>query len=109
MRPQCTRECYWKDMRRALLISAAAVMVLVPGVGAVSTALFPRQGRILPVGFWVLWLLVSLWTTFYAPIAVNWLTPSHQSSHQCAAYARWGITLGIINVLWSVAELLLLG
>jgi len=96
-------------MRRALLLSAAAVMVLVPGVGAVSTALFPRQGRILPVGFWVLWLLVSLWTTFYAPGAVDRLTPDHRGSHQCATYARWGITLGVINMLWSVAELLLLG
>ena len=103
------RDWYCKGMRRALLFSAAAVLMAVPGVGAVSTALFPRQGRILPVGFWVLWLLASLWATFYAPIAVDRLTSSHQGSHQCAAYVRWGITLGIINVLWSVAEILLSG
>lgn len=109
MRPQCVRKCYCKDMRRTLLLSAAVVLAMVPGVGAVSTAFFPRQGRILPVGFWVLWLLVSLWVTFYAPTTVDRLTPAHRGSHQCAAYARWGIALGMINVLWSVAEILLLG
>ena len=109
MRPQCARECYWKDMRRALLLSAAAVLMAVPGVGAVSTAFFPRQDRILPVGFWALWLLVSLWTMFYAPIAVDRLTQPHGSSHQCATYAKWGIALGMINIAWSVVEILLLG
>lgn len=84
-------------------------MVLVPGLAAVSIAFFPRQGRILPVGFWVLWLLISLWATFYAPIAVDWLTPAHRGTHQCATYTRWGIALGMINMLWSVAEILLLG
>jgi len=96
-------------MRRALLLSAAAVMVLVPGGAGICTAFFPRQGRILPVGFWVLWLMVSLWATFYAPMAVDRLTPPHRGSHQSAAYARWGIALGIINIVWSVAEIALLG
>ena len=96
-------------MRRALLLSAAAMMVVVPAGAGLTTAIYPRQARILPLGFWVLWLLVSLWATFYAPNAVDRLTPSHQGSHQCAAYARWGIALGVINMLWSVAEILLLG
>jgi len=96
-------------MRRALLLSAAAVMVLVPGSASVYAAFFPRQGRILPMGFWVLWLMVSLSATFYTPVAVDRLTPSHRGSHQSAAYARWGIVLGVINMLWCVAEIALLG
>jgi hypothetical protein len=96
-------------MRRVLLLSAAAVMVLVPGSAGVYTVFFPRRGRILPVGFWVLWFMVSLWATFYAPMAVNRLTPPHRGSHQSAAYARWGIALGLINMVWSVAEIVLLG
>ncbi|HUP03900.1 MAG TPA: hypothetical protein VMU19_07925 [Bryobacteraceae bacterium] len=96
-------------MRRALLLSVAAVMVLVPGGAGVCTAFFPSQGRILPVGFWVLWLMVSLWATFYAPGAVERLMPPHRGSHQSAAYARWGIALGVINMLWSVAEIVFLG
>lgn len=96
-------------MRRVLLLSAAAVLVLVPGGAGVFAAFFPNQGRILPVGFWVLWLLLSLWTTFYAPVVVDRLTPRHAGSHQCAAYARWGIALGIINIAWSVAEIAWLG
>jgi len=96
-------------MRRALLLSAAAVMVVVPGGAGLSTAIFPSHGRMVPVGFWILWLLISLWATFYAPVLVDRLTPSHRGSHQCAGYARWGIALGVINMLWSMAEILLLG
>ncbi len=96
-------------MRRVLLLTAAAVMVLVPGGAAIGTAFFPRQGRILPLGFWVCWLLVSLWAAFYAPAVVDRLTPPHRGSHQYAAYARLGIALGVINMVWSVAEIVLLG
>jgi hypothetical protein len=96
-------------MRRMVLFSAAAAMVLVPGCAGVFTAFFPRYGRILPVGFWVLWLLLSLWATFYAPVVVDRLTPQDRGSHQCAAYVRWGIGLGIINIVWSLAEIVLLG
>jgi hypothetical protein len=96
-------------MRRVLLLSAAAVMVLIPAGAGLYTALFPRQDRILPVWFWVLWLLLSLWATFYAPMVVDRLTPRTLGSHRCAAYARWGIALGMINLAWSVAEIVLLG
>jgi len=96
-------------MRRVLLLSAAAVMALIPAIAAAYAAFFPRQTRILPVGFWVLWLLVSLCVTFYSPLAVDRLTPETQASHRCAAYARWGIALGLINIAWSVAEIVLLG
>lgn len=96
-------------MRRVLLLSAAAVMVLVPAVGSTYAAFFPHQNRILPVTFWVLWLLVSLCATFYAPLAVDRLTPETYASHRCTAYARWGIALGLINLGWSVAEIVLLG
>lgn len=82
-------------MRRVLLFSATAVMVLVPGSAGVFTAFFPRHDRILPAGFWVLWLLLSLWATFYAPAVVDRLIPQDGGSHQCAAYTRWGIALGI--------------
>ena len=96
-------------MRRVLLLSAAAVMAMIPAGGGVYAAFFPRQSRILPVGFWALWLLVSLWATFYAPVVVDRLTPQSVGSHRCAAYARWGIALGIVNIACSVAEIALLG
>jgi hypothetical protein len=89
-----------------LLVCAAAVLVLVPGGASFYAAFFPRHGRILPVGFWVLWLLLSLWTMFYAPVVVNRLTSHNTASHRRAAYARWGIALGIINIAWGMAEIL---
>ena len=61
------------------------------------------------MGFWVLWLMVSLWATFYAPVAVDRLMPPHRGSHESATYARWGIALGVINMLWSVAEIVFPG
>ena len=96
-------------MRRLLLLSAAVVMFLIPAIGGAYAAFFPRQSRIFPVTFWVLWLLVSLCATFYAPVAVDRLTPEIHASHRCAAYARWGIALGLINLAWSVAEIVVLG
>ncbi|HYN15705.1 MAG TPA: hypothetical protein VES66_07955 [Terriglobales bacterium] len=96
-------------MRRVLFLSAAAVMVLIPGCAGVFAAFFPRHDRILPGGFWVLWLLLSLWATFYAPVVVDRLIPQDVGSHQSAAYTRWGIGLGLINIAWSVAEIVLLG
>jgi hypothetical protein len=65
---------------RCVLLSAAAVMGMIPSGTGVYAAFFPRQGRILPVGFWVLWLLVSLWATFYAPTVVDRLTPLHRGT-----------------------------
>ena len=53
--------------------------------------------------------MVSLWATFCTPAAVERLMPPHRGSHQTAAYARWGIMLGVINMLWSVAEIVFLG
>ena len=84
-------------------------MVLVPAVASAYAAFSLRQTRLLPVTFWVAWLLVSLCVTFYAPAAVDRLTPPTQPSHRCAAYARWGIALGIINLVCSVAEIVVLG
>jgi hypothetical protein len=89
-----------------LLVSAAAVLVLVPGGTGLYAAYFPRHKSILPVGFWVFWLLSSLCTMFYAPVAVNRLTAQNTASHRCAAYARWGIALGILNIAWSMVEIL---
>ena len=96
-------------MRRVLLLSAGAVMILVPAVSGFYAALFPRQSRILPMPFWLLWLVISLCVTLYAPAAIAHLTPSTQPSHRCAAYARWGVALGIINLVCSVAEIVVLG
>jgi len=91
-------------MRRVLLLFAAAVLILVPGCASVFAALSPRPRRILPVGFWALWLMVSLWTMFYAPALVDRLTSRNAGNHKRATYARWDIVLGIINIAWSVAS-----
>lgn len=96
-------------MRRMLLVLAAVVLILVPSGAGAFAALSPHPRRILPVGFWVLWLLFSLWGMFYTPALVGRLTPRNAGNHRCAAYARWGIVLSIINIAWSVAEIAWLG
>ena len=95
-------------MRRAVLLSAAVVLILVPGGAAFWMALFPHQPAILPIGFWIPWLLLSLAATLYAPVLVDRLTPEYGGNRECAIYARWGIVLGILNVVWSAAEVLLM-
>ena len=90
-----------------LLLSATAVMVLVPGSAGVTTVLSFRRSHILPAGFWIIWLLLSLWATFYAPVAVDRLIA--QDGGRRAAYTRLGIALGLINIAWSLAEIVLLG
>lgn len=93
-------------MRRMLLFISAAILLLVPSVACVFAAFSSRPRRILPVGFWVLWLLLALWAMFYAPVAVNRLTSPHAANHRRGlAYARWGIVLSIVNILWSVLEI----
>ena len=93
-------------MRRMLLFISGAILVLVPGGACVYAALSSSPRRILPVGFWVLWLLVALWALFYAPVVVNRLTsPQAANHHRGTTYIRWGIVLGVINILWSVIEI----
>jgi len=96
-------------MRRLSLLLAAAVSVLVPFGSAAFAAFFPRQGRLFPIWFWVLWLLVSVWVTFYAPVIVDHLTAPNARSYSCTVYARWGIVLGLINLVWSIFEIVWLG
>jgi len=95
-------------MQRAVLLSAAAVLVLVPGCAAVCVALFPHHDPILPFGFWLLWLVFSLCTILYAPAVIGRLTPKNGNHRQCAIYARWGMALGFINMAWSAVEVLFL-
>ena len=52
--------------------------------------------------------MVSLGATFYASVAVERLLPPPRSSYKCAAYARWGVALAVINTAWGVAEIALL-
>ena len=93
-------------MRRMLLFSSAAILLAVPCGACVFATVSTRPRRILPVGFWVLWLLVGLWAMFYAPVVVNHLTLPNAANHRRGlAYARWGIALSIVNILWSVVEI----
>jgi hypothetical protein len=92
-------------MRCLLLVSAAVLLVLVPAGAGAFAAFSPHPRRILPVGFWILWLLLSLWAMFYAPVVVGRLTPRNAGNHRCASYARWGIALALINLAWSLAEI----
>jgi len=96
-------------MRRLLLVSAAVILVLVPAGAGPFAAFSTRPQRILPVGFWILWLLLSLWTMFYSPVLVGRLTPRNAGNHHCASYGRWGIALALINIVWSLAEIVWLG
>jgi hypothetical protein len=88
-----------------LLLLAAALLVLVPCGSAVAGHSSP-SGRFLPAGFWIVWLLLSLMFTLYARLLVHRLMPPDEASHRSASYERWGILLGVLNVGWSLAQIL---
>jgi len=93
-------------MQRMLLFLSGAILMLVPVSACVFAVLSSSPSRILPVGFWVLWLLLALWALFYAPVVVNRLTSPNAANHRRGlAYIRWGIVLGLVNILWSVIEI----
>jgi hypothetical protein len=93
-------------MRKTLALAAAALMVLVPvGTGAVL-ALFPEAAPAIPVWFWVVWFLVSVWAALDAPVRVEWLPAGRFRS---TGYARTALALAVGNVVLSIAAVVYLG
>lgn len=83
-------------------------MILVPVGTATVLALFPAEVRLIPLWFWVVWFLVSVWAMLDAPVRVESLIPPNRS-YQSTRYGRLGMVLALANVVWSIAALIYLG
>ena len=94
-------------MRIALLYGAAGIMIVVPVSTGTVLALYPHEGLI-PLWFWVVWFLVSVWAVLDAPVRVESLIPAHRL-HQSTRYGNVGMLLALANVVWSIAALIYLG
>ena len=95
-------------MRKVLLLSATAIMILVPVTTGTVLAFLPKEMRWIPMWFWVAWFLFSVWAALDAPARVEWLMPRHRH-HQLLRYAKTGMALAVGNVVWSIAALIYLG
>jgi len=95
-------------MRMVLLRAAAGVMMLVPLSTAAVLAAFPHEVRLIPVWFWVVWFLLSVWAALDAPLRVGWFVPANRED-QAMRYARTGMVLALANVVWSIAAVIYLG
>jgi hypothetical protein len=93
-------------MLRVVLVVAVGAMVLVP-VGTVTLlAVFPGGIFLIPVAFWVAWLVVSLIVSLEAPRLADELAPPSRGIHGAIRYGRWIIALGLINLGYGTAVLL---
>lgn len=95
-------------MRIALLYAAAGIMILVPFGTATLLALYPAEVRVIPLAFWVVWFIVSVWVALDAAVRVEFLIPPDRL-YQSPRYGRLGMVLGAFNVVWSIAALIYLG
>jgi hypothetical protein len=99
--------CFRASMRIALLYDAAGIMILVPVSTGTVLALFPHE-MLIPLWFWVVWFLVSVWAVWDAPVRVESLI-SADRVHQSTRYGKVGMFLALGNVVWSIAALIYLG
>ena len=86
----------------------AAFMTLVPLSTGAGLALFPQAASWMPIWFWVVWFLFSVWGALDAPRRVEALLPPGRPN-QCMRYARTGVALAVTNVIWSIAAVIYLG
>ncbi len=93
-------------MRRVLLVVALGSLILVPVGTVTSLAIFPGSIFLIPVAFWVAWLVVSLIVSLEAPTLADELAPPSRGIHGAIRYARWIIALGLINLGYGMAVLL---
>jgi len=70
-------------------------MVVVPMGTVALLAIFPDGFFLIPVAFWVAWLVVSLIVSLDAPRLANELAPGIDG---VIRYARWITALGLINL-----------
>jgi hypothetical protein len=95
-----------RQMRRVVLAVAGGALVLVP-VGTVTLlAIFPGEFLLIPVAFWVAWLVVSLIVSLEAPTLADELAPPSRGIHGAIRYARWVMALGLVNLGYGMAVLL---
>jgi len=91
-----------------LLRAAAGVMMLVPLSTAALLAAFPHEVQLIPVWFWVVWFLLSVWAALDAPLRVGWFVPEDRQG-RTMRYARTGMVLALANVVCSIAAVIYLG
>lgn len=91
-----------------LLRAAACILILVPGSTAAVLAFFPGEIARIPVGFWLVWFVISVWTALDAPLRVSWFLPD-DALNQNIRYGKTGTVLGLANVIWSIAFVIYLG
>jgi uncharacterized membrane protein len=91
-----------------MLWAAVGILILVPVSTAAMVVLVPHQDRLIPLWFWVVWFLFSVWAALDLPLRVARLTPI-DSLHQLTRYTSWAMVLALGNVVWSIGALIYLG
>ena len=94
-------------MRMTLLCASIVLLSLIPIGTAVLLRLFTDEVALVPVWFWLVWLVVSLGVTLEAPALAAALALSRHG-RDALAVARLVAGLGILNVASTLAALFFL-
>jgi hypothetical protein len=89
---------------RITLFASMVFLTLIPIGTAVLLSLFPDEIPLVPVWFWLIWLVFSVGVTVEGPALVAGLTLLPPRKH-AASYARLLAGLGVLNVASALAAL----
>jgi hypothetical protein len=92
-------------MRVALLAAGVGFLALVPTGTAVLLIFFSDNVALVPVWFWLVWLVISLGVALEAPALADALALPRRGTDGLAFYAKWAAGLGVLNVASALTAL----
>lgn len=106
--PIKTHDAKPQQMRITLLSASMIFLTLIPMGTAVLLGLFTDEILLVPVWFWLIWLVVSVGVTLEGPAVVVGFALPLRGRHSAASYAKLCAGLGVLNVASALAALLCL-
>jgi hypothetical protein len=92
-------------MRITLVAASMVFLTLIPMGTAILLGWFTDEVALVPVWFWLIWLVLSVGVALESPALVGGLAPPRRGRHSTALYAKLFTGLGVLNAASSLAAL----